>query len=227
MSRTGWIAALICWLAGTTWTLAEPVRKGPRDGAAATDRPAVELTPANIEKRLKQVEKSANLDEAVRKSLVEKYSTALEHLKAAEEHKKKADEFREKTEAAPEELEKLKAALKDPPPDAPRPMAADLGVAEMQQALAKAEKEYEDLQKELAEIESEPARRADRRQESPACSKRSAISSRRLSGSRRRAPPPARRLTRRRSPSGSSSPPTAGPSSTSWRCMKKSCGITS
>ncbi|MGE5193628.1 MAG: mechanosensitive ion channel domain-containing protein [Deltaproteobacteria bacterium] len=167
LSRTGCIAGLVCWVAGATWTFAEPIPKFARDGAAAVERPAVELTPLTIQKRLKQVENAANLDEPVRKSLIEKYNAALEHLQSAEEHKEKAEELRKKTEAAPKELERLKAELKDPPPAILPPAKADMGLTEMQEALAKAEKDYEALQKELAELENESAHRADRRTEIP------------------------------------------------------------
>jgi potassium efflux system protein len=167
MLRRGWIVGIVCGLAGTAWAFAEPVRKSARDGAAASDRPAVELTPATIEKRLKQVENAANLDEPVRKALIEKYNAALEHLKTADEHKAQAEELRQQTAAAPAELERLKAAMKGPPRDGLRPVSPDMGLAEMQQALTEAEKKYEALQKQLAEFENEPARRADRRKEIP------------------------------------------------------------
>src|SRR5262245_13183073 len=167
MGTTRSIVGIVSCISVTVAIAADPVRKPARDGAAVSDRPAVELTPAAVEKRLKQVESAPNLDEAVRKSLVEKYSAALDHLKSAEEHKKKADEFRQLTAAAPEELEKLKADLNYPPPEATRPIANEICLAEMQEALAKAEKEYEDLQKKLDEVENEPARRADRRTEIP------------------------------------------------------------
>src|SRR5262249_26542163 len=120
-----------------------------------------------VQKKLKQVENATNLDEPVRKNLVEKYNAALEHLKTADEQKAIAEDFRRKTAEAPQELERLKSELKDPPEIRP-PVSPAMGIAEMQEALAKAEKIYEDLQKQLDESENEPARRADRRTEIPA-----------------------------------------------------------
>src|SRR6516164_5926030 len=168
MSRTGWTAGIVCWLVcAAAGTCAEPVRKTARDGAAASDRPGVELNAETIKRRLKQVENNTNLDESVRKSLIEKYNAALEHLKTADEHKAKADELRQQTAEAPAELERLKAAIKSPPPEGRRSITPDMGLAEMQEALTEAEKQYEELQKELADFENEPARRVDRRKEIP------------------------------------------------------------
>src|SRR5438046_8396123 len=109
MSRMGWIVGIVVGMAGAASVGAEPPRKLARDGAAAGDRLVAEVTPAAVEKKLKQVESATNLDEPVKKSLVEKYNAALEHLKTAEEHKSTAEEFRKKTDEAPEELKRLKA----------------------------------------------------------------------------------------------------------------------
>jgi len=158
-----WIVGIVCWFASVSSVVAEPNRTPARENTARAERPPAELSAAAIQKRLKQVENATNLDESVRKSLIEKYNAALEHLKSAEEHAQAAAEFREKTDAAPQELERLQAALKGGPPDVLPPIAPEMGLAEMQEALSKSEQIYETLQKERTEYENEPARRADRR----------------------------------------------------------------
>jgi hypothetical protein len=94
MLRTGWILAIVCWFASFSWAHAEPNRAPARENKTQTDRQPAELSAEAIEKRLKQVENATNLDESVRKSLIEKYNTALAHLKTAEEHTQAAAEFR-------------------------------------------------------------------------------------------------------------------------------------
>lgn len=167
MLRMGWIVGIVCCFASVSSVVGEPKRAPSRDGTAVAERPSAEVTPAAVQKKLKQVENATNLDEPVRKNLVEKYNAALEHLKTADEHKAIAEDFRNKTAEAPQELERLKSELKDPPQDILPPVSPDMGITEMQEALAKAEKIYEDLQKQLDESENEPARRADRRTEIP------------------------------------------------------------
>jgi potassium efflux system protein len=163
MLRIGWIVGIVCCLAGTSLAFAQTEKTAPRDNKAQSERAPAELSAEAIQKRLKQVESATNLDESVRKSLIEKYNTALAHLKTAEEHKQAAAEFREKTDAAPQELERLQEALKGPPPDVLPAIEPEMGLAEMQEALSKSEQIYETLQKERTEYENEPARRADRR----------------------------------------------------------------
>src|SRR5262245_46995053 len=167
MFRMGWVVGVVTLIAYAALVAADSPRKLARDGAPASDRLIAEVTPAAVEKKLKQVEGATNLDEPVRKNLVEKYSAALEHLKTAEQHKSAAKEFRKKTEEAPQELERLKAELTDAPGETPPAEAQNLGLAELQEALSRAEERYEELQKQLEQSENEPNRRADRQSEIP------------------------------------------------------------
>jgi len=144
---------------------AEPAAssKTPRESAATT----VELTPALIKKRLKQVENTKQLEESLRKALLEKYTAALEHLEAGDAHAARAEKLRQETAEAPRQLEQVKvesAGLAAKP--APR-VSPEMGLAEMQEALAAAEKAYAEAQKLLDEVQSEPQRRSDRRLEIP------------------------------------------------------------
>src|SRR5258708_1909667 len=154
-------------LAGPAWVLAEPKQSSTREGASLAERPASVLSAESIERRLKQVKGAANLDETVRKSLIDTYQAALEHLSAAEKHAEKAAEFRKKTAEAPKELEQLKATLDEPAPDVRPQIAPEMGLAELQDALLEAEKAYEDLQNRLAGLQTESAQRSERRAEIP------------------------------------------------------------
>src|SRR5579872_4529562 len=155
------------WLACPAALSADPKAKPPGDSAVPAEHSAVKLTVESIQRRLKQVENAANLDESLRKSLIERYTAAIEHLRTADEHAAKAAEFRKATEEAPQELEILKAELESPASVALPRVSPEMGLSEMQQALSEAEEAYEGLQKQLAELEAEPARRASRRVEIP------------------------------------------------------------
>src|SRR5258708_3399034 len=154
-------------LAGPAWVLAETKPSSNREGASQAERPASVISAESIERRLKQVKSAANIEEPVRKILIDTYQAALEHLSIAEKHAEKAAEFRKKTAEAPKELEQLKATLDEPAPDVRPQIAPEMGLAELQDALLEAEKAYEDLQNRLAGLQTESAQRSERRAEIP------------------------------------------------------------
>lgn len=168
MPRMAGIVLIVCWIASTTELAAEP-RQKPSRGIAqvAAERAPSDVTAETIQKRLKQIEDALALDPVVKKSLVETYNTALEHLKTAEEHAAKAAELNKATAEAPRQLQKLKVKLNSPPTTAPLPISDGMSLAEMQQALSDAEEACEELEKKLDELQNEPERRAARRIEIP------------------------------------------------------------
>src|SRR5579872_6329539 len=158
MPRMARVAVIVCCLAGAAQAPAQTKQKSSREGAAP-ERKRSELTVEALQQRLKQIESAGNLDEETKKNLTETYTTALEHLKTAREHAARAAEFRKLTADAPRELEELKASLDAPPPDTPPKVTSEMGLAELQESLIQAEKEYEALQQRLDELQSEPKRR--------------------------------------------------------------------
>jgi potassium efflux system protein len=165
MSRIGPIVFVAGWIANSLWAMAEPAKMADRGSETAVTAPTVELSPEIIQSRLKQAESTASLGESVRKSLVDNYNAALEHLHAAEEHAAKARKFREETKEAPRELRKLKLAKPSPPP-IPE-FTAEMELEEMQDVMLQAEEAYDALQNRLLELQNEPNRRAERRIEIP------------------------------------------------------------
>src|SRR5258708_37701313 len=100
MSRLRWIVGVIFCLAGAASAFSEPARQPARQNAEQGDtparRPAAELTASAIQKRLRQVERATNLDEAVPKCPVEEDNTGLQHLKTAEQHYDRAASDRQR-----------------------------------------------------------------------------------------------------------------------------------
>jgi potassium efflux system protein len=178
----GIVCGTVCWLAAPARLAAEPRKKARRevltaadsvtvDAAAADSKPgdakSVELTPEAIQKRLKLAEEGTALDPVVKKGVVDSYNEALEHVKTAGEHAAKAEGFRKATIEAPREMQRVKAKLQSPRLDLSPQISPDMGMSEMQQALAESENAYEALQKKLDELQSEPSRRAERRKKIP------------------------------------------------------------
>ena len=166
MSRLGRIAFIAGWLANPLWATAEPAKKSEPQSTSQVAAPAVELTPEAVQTRLKQAESATSLEESVRKSLIDAYNTALEHLHAADEYAATAAKFREEAKEAPRQLRSLK--LNKNPPTLPIPqISAEMDLDEMQEAMLQAEEAYDGLQKSLLELQNEPNRRAERRIEIP------------------------------------------------------------
>jgi len=67
------LVLVIGCLTGPERLSADPAPNGPRGSASSAERPAGVLSAESIERRLNQVKNAANLDEPVRKSLVETY----------------------------------------------------------------------------------------------------------------------------------------------------------
>ena len=166
MSRFGLIVFIAGWLANPLWAAAEPAKKTDSAGTASAAPVNAELTPDAIQARIKQAEDATSLEESVRKSLIDAYKTALDHVRTAEEHHAKAMKFREETKDAPRELRKLKSNTKLPGPPIPK-VTADMELGEMQDVILKAEETYDDLQNRLLELQNEPSRRDKRRGEIP------------------------------------------------------------
>ena len=166
MSRFGRIIFIAGWLANPLWAAAEPPKRPTALAAPSAAPTDVELTPEAIQARIKQAESATSLEESVRKSLIDAYNTALEHVRTAEEHRAKAAKFREETKGAPRELRELKSNTKLPGLQIPK-VTADMELDEMQDAILQAEETYDGLQNRLLELQDEPSRRDKRRTEIP------------------------------------------------------------
>ena len=128
---------------------------------------SVDLTVDAVQARLKQAEDAKDIDEELKKKLVDSYKEALGELRAAEEWAAKAQAFEKLRQDAPALLEGLKAELAKPPVEAKPDVPQDASVAQLEQRVTQAEAELTAAQKEATELEAEPKRRADRRVEAP------------------------------------------------------------
>ncbi|MBS0263613.1 MAG: hypothetical protein JSS02_16850, partial [Planctomycetes bacterium] len=170
------LGTLLCWVMTANLESAEPKKKRREIAVTAAEAPAepalTEVKPEDlsaeaIEAKLKQLESATNLDPVVKKSLVDTYTEALNHLKAAQEHAQREAGFRKATIEAPRELQRVKARLDAHRDDPSVPATTDMGLSELQEALDTAEAKYEALQKRLDDLQEEPNRRAERRKEIP------------------------------------------------------------
>lgn len=179
------LAGLISILTVTLWAQQAPMKTAEPDDANTAappasnvsdpNRAATALVPANtagaatgvtvetLQARKKQAAESPELEENVKTRLTEIYDRAISQLKLAEELTARRRQYGQTTKNAPEELDRIRAALEQPPiapaPDVP----ADLTLAQAEQNLTKATLALQEAKKRAADLENEPKRRADRR----------------------------------------------------------------
>jgi potassium efflux system protein len=124
---------------------------------------AVELTVEAIEARIKQVEETADLDEALKAKILEAYRQALEQLRIQGQWKETADEFEQKKRDAPRALEEIGVELARPAAE-PEPEVPDgASLEQLEQLLAQQEAALSSLESAVAALEGERQRRADRK----------------------------------------------------------------
>lgn len=139
----------------------------PTDPATQASNPVTsELSPSQIQSRLKKAEESKDLPEAVRTALLDTYKKILTQLKAADEFSTKGDEFVKGAQEAPVLLRQARVEL-ETPAEPPPTIDDKMPLAEMHRSLSLAEAKLAELQKKLNDIQFEPKRRADRRVEIP------------------------------------------------------------
>ena len=154
---------LTCALRGTAAFAKDPEPQSAPAAAASTAK----LTPEVVKARLKKTQDTSGLEESEikeRKILIEQYQTALEHLETAGQNAAKAAKFRKEADEAPKQLQRLKADKKTPALPIPE-LSPNMGLNELQEAFFKADQAFDDLQEKLIELQNEPNRRAERRDE--------------------------------------------------------------
>ena len=135
----------------------------PADSASDATLPKAEDIRALQEK----ITKAGDIDKASQEQALSIYTQALEQLELAAEWAARAKEFRASQAEAPEMLRQLSSELSLPAatvPDRPDPTA---GLSEMEQQLLQAESSLEAANRLYQELQSEKARRAERRIELP------------------------------------------------------------
>ena len=144
----------------------------PGSGATVMQSPAtadagVALTVEQLQTQKKQIAQSQELSEDVKAKIVEIYDRALAQLKSAGEFEVKRQQYGQQRKNAPDNLEKTKELLGAKGAPAAPQVAAGTTLTEAEQALAAARLALEEARKNVANWESEPKTRADRRTRIP------------------------------------------------------------
>jgi len=157
----------LTWLVAALYVqpcLAESDSTAQATKAAATV-PAETLSPEVIEARIKQVEASTAMGEAVKQQVLENYKAALEQLQAAQRWSAKAADYEKDLKGAPSRLEAIKAELAQPAVEIQLDVSADTTLDQLQAMLSKAEAQLEAAQSAAAKLKTIAAGRTSRRAE--------------------------------------------------------------
>ncbi|MBL7187058.1 MAG: mechanosensitive ion channel [Phycisphaerae bacterium] len=144
----------------------------PGLSATVTQSPATAdagatLTVKQLQTQKKQIAESQELSEDVKAKIVEIYDRALAQLKSAGEFEAKRQQYGQQRKDAPGNLEKTKELLGAKGAPAAPQVAPGTTPTEAEQALATARLALEEARKNVANWESEPKTRADRRTRIP------------------------------------------------------------
>jgi potassium efflux system protein len=148
-------ALLAVALVGASLLLALVPADPARGQAPAETGPAAE----RLQSRVKAVEATPGIDEALRARLLDLYRQALDQLEAGRSARAAAAAYRSAVEGAPAEVEAIRERLARTEPA--RPVAADLGVSastpvgQIEQRLAQERADLAGLEAELANLEKE------------------------------------------------------------------------
>ena len=138
--------------------------------AAAQDEPAAapkaeEITAEVVESRTAQIKEQKDLDDAVRTRLRDLYRQTAEHLKRATDHAAQEAENRRLTAEVPERQQTIRVELDGLKSRTPATFPKRTPLAELEQELAQREAKFLERKRELARLDGEPKRRANRRKE--------------------------------------------------------------
>ncbi len=148
---------------------------------SAQEEPAADAIPtvtaAEVEASIQSIQEAQTLDPVVKEQILDQYNQTSTRVKARDEWAATADGFKQSREGAPEELNKIQQELLEPlvVPDLAAELAPGVGeaeaerlfeeatAAELESRLVEAENRLAQTRTELADLEKEPGRRADRR----------------------------------------------------------------
>ncbi len=128
---------------------------------------AEELNADAIQTRLSTIKDSKDFDDATKERIIGYYQRALDRLTAAAQWTTTAAASEQEAQEAPKLLEECKKALAQAPVEVRTQADKNAPLSSLEQNLAKAEADLTAAQNSLAELDAEPRRRSERRQEIP------------------------------------------------------------
>lgn len=127
-----------------------------------------ELTTAQVQEHLEEVQKAADLEEQVKSSLIETYKIALLHLEQAAKEKARAEEYARRRQEAPAAIETIREKIANPPSDPA--VSPEIPLAKLEQVILEQRGALTAEEEALAARDKEIKLRADRRLVAPKAS---------------------------------------------------------
>ncbi|HUY89208.1 MAG TPA: mechanosensitive ion channel domain-containing protein [Pirellulales bacterium] len=127
----------------------------------------IETTPAAIQQRLEQIKSANELSEEVKQKIVDAYQSALLKLEEIDKLAAQTAEFDKQAKQAPAALQDARRQLENPPEEPGVAIPSGTTLAQIESTLSQLQTELADAQDALTQIDAEPQRRAERRQNIP------------------------------------------------------------
>jgi potassium efflux system protein len=128
-------------------------------------QPTKQLTAATVEKLIKQIEQSTDLDMDVKQKTRTIAQQALADLKSAEGLAKRAAEFEQNAKNVDDRRQRIRDELSSPPPKLDLDRFRSTTTPELELELKQWERKHDEWKKSLVDVIVEPARRAGRRKQ--------------------------------------------------------------
>lgn len=141
-----------------------PISSQPPNNPPEGAPPALALTPEDIQIRSQRVQADAQLEEGLRRQIVELYERALQEVSAAEKARSQAEQFRQMREATGEEIKKLEAEAAQLEVAPVLPHRDSLSLEEVEKATREAEERLTAARAARDAVEAEITRRNTARQ---------------------------------------------------------------
>jgi potassium efflux system protein len=129
--------------------------------------PPAPIDRQQVQAELDRVTSATGLDDAVRAQVVKIYEEALAALTRVDEAQARRTEFEREAAGAPQQLQAIRKELERPPDPPVVDPPADASLATVEQELARATAELEAARARAAELQTEAARRSERRTQIP------------------------------------------------------------
>ncbi len=135
------------------------------DPPKAASEPTASISKEKLEAKIKEVEATADMDEAMKKKLTELYSKAISHLEAERSNSGAAESFGQARETAPAQAKEIRAELEEAekaPPTVTVSVTEETPLPEVEQQLLTEEANLAAVQAKLADLNEQLKAQADR-----------------------------------------------------------------
>jgi len=157
--------SILTWLIALLSALVPFEHVFSADPPEAASEPTASISTEKLEAKIKEVEATADLDEAMKKKLTELYRKTISHLEAERSNSGAAEAFSRARETAPEQAKEIRAELDEAekaPPTVTESVTEETPLSEVEQQLLTEKANLAAVEAKLADLNEQLTVQADR-----------------------------------------------------------------